>query len=73
VAVLRADRPGGDTKTRKSCRALKLAQIAAEALEQIRSTMRPSRRLRAQVAGQRPGLHDRCRCSDGRDDHPEDV
>jgi integrase len=34
VAVLRADRAGGDTKTRKSRRALKLAQTAVAALEQ---------------------------------------
>jgi hypothetical protein len=31
VAVLRADRAGGDTKTPRSCRTLKLAQMAAGA------------------------------------------
>ena len=32
VAVLRADRAGGDTKTPRSRRALKLAQVAVGAL-----------------------------------------
>jgi hypothetical protein len=34
VAVLRADRAGGDTKTPRSRRALKLAQVAAGALRE---------------------------------------
>jgi len=34
VAVLRADRAGGDTKTPRSRRALQLAQIAAGALRE---------------------------------------
>ena len=34
VAMLRADRAGGDTKTPRSRRALKLAQVAVGALRQ---------------------------------------
>ena len=34
VAVRRADRAGGDTKTPRSRRALKLAQVAVRALRQ---------------------------------------
>jgi integrase len=37
VAVLRADRAGGDTKTPRSRRALKLAQVAAAALREWRA------------------------------------
>ncbi|WP_206641952.1 hypothetical protein [Nonomuraea polychroma] len=34
IYVWRADRAGGDTKTRKSRRTLELAELAAEALRQ---------------------------------------
>jgi hypothetical protein len=44
VAMLRADRAGGDTKTPKSRRALKLAQMAVGALRSGRWTRRLSGR-----------------------------
>jgi hypothetical protein len=44
VAVLRADRAGGDTKTPRSRRALKLAQLAVGALREWRITVKINRR-----------------------------
>lgn len=49
VAVLRADRAGGDTKTPRSRRALKLAQLAAGALRQWQADQAAER----QAAGSR--------------------
>ena len=52
VAVLRADRAGGDAKTPRSRRALKLAQMAAGALREWQVTRRLSER-RPVLAGHR--------------------
>ena len=43
IAVLRADRAGGDTKTPKSRRALKLAQMAVGALREWQADQAPER------------------------------
>jgi hypothetical protein len=61
VAVLRADRAGGDTKTPRSRRALKLAQAAEREA------------AGSQVAGQRQGIPHGHRYAAGCQAHPEDV
>jgi len=57
VAVLRADRAGGDTKTPRSRRSLKLAQMAVGALRSGRWTRRLSGRLPDRMAAHRQGIH----------------
>ena len=55
VAVWRSDRAGGDTKTPKSRRTLRLAQIAVDALRQ-RKAAQAADRLKAGEAWQDTGL-----------------
>jgi hypothetical protein len=74
VAVLRADRAGGDTKTARSRRALKLAQMAARALREWQVDQAAEREAAgSQLAGHRPGIHHGHRYAAGCEAHPEDV
>ena len=74
VAVLRADRAGGDTKTPRSRRALKLAQVAAGAHRQWQAGQAAER----EAAGSRwqdtgEGIRHGDRYAAGCEADPEDV
>ena len=58
VAVWRSDRAGGDTKTPKSRRTLRLAQIAVDALRQRKAAQAADRLKAGEVwLGHRAGVH----------------